>query len=147
MRHCAGITGRNAVPLVRCRGLRLFSGIIRQCPAVVFLFVKRSGAALDDSPVAEDCGYGSENAAYIGFQADRPCIFSVKTGFFGYRKLVPAVYLGKPRKAGTDVVCAVFVTLFYEVVLVPQCRTRSDDCHLTGDYVEQLRKLVKRGFA
>ena len=94
-----------------------------------------------------DCGYGSENAAYIGFQADRLCIFSVKTGFFGYRKLVPAVYLGKPRKAGTDVVCAVFVALFYEVVLVPQCRTRSDDRHLTGDYVEQLRKLVKRGFA
>ena len=100
MRHSAGITGRNAVPLVRCSGLRLFSGIIRQCPAVVFLFVKRSGAALDDSPVAEDCGYGSENAVYIGFQADRPCIFSVKTGFFGAQRRESASACGAFKRNG-----------------------------------------------
>ena len=50
-------------------------------------------------------------------------------------------------QAGADVVCAVLVPFGQQVVLVPEGRARTDDCHIAHKDIPQLGQLVQAGLA
>ena len=111
------------------------------------LFVHRARAALNNAVCLGNGEEGSEKAPDIEGKAHILDIVTVQLCLIGYLKLVTAVYLRPACKPGLDGICAVFIALGYEVVLVPKRRTRPHDSHVLLQNIEYLRKLIKRGLS
>ena len=72
---------------------------------------------------------------------------AVQLRFLGDLQLVAAMDLRPAGQAGADVVCAVLVPLGQQVVLIPEGRARTDDCHIAHKDIPQLGQLVQTGLA
>ena len=102
-----------------------------------------SGAALNDALVPEHIANRHHETGHVHRERHMPCILAVAHGLFLDLKLVAAVDLRPARKPRHDVVCAVFVPLRDQIVLIPQGRPRADDAHLSLQNVEDLRELIQ----
>lgn len=117
------------------------------------LFFHLSGAAFHHTVALQHGGDGTQEALYIqgeGFPAafvQNLSVVAVQAGFYIDFQFIAAVNLCPAGKARSHIVGTVFVTLFHQVELIPQSRTRSDDAHAAYKDIKNLRQFVQTGFS
>ena len=106
-----------------------------------------AGAALYHAVMPEHSGNGAKEALYIQPKADMLHIPAVQLCLFGNFQLVPAMDLRPAGQPRAHIVCAVFIPLGQQIILVPQRRARADDSHIPHKDIPQLGQLVQTGLA
>ena len=104
------------------------------------------GTALDNALVFEYGEHRFEQEPDIVEKAPFFDVFAVKLCLDGDLQFVSAADLRQPCQSRFHVVGVVQIPFGDQVVLVPQGGSRTDETHLTGENVEQLRQLVDRRF-
>lgn len=104
-----------------------------------------AGAALDDAGTKHHAEDGEKEALNVKEKAELFDILAVKARLVHDLELIASVDLRPAGEPGLDVVSAVFIALFDQVILVPKGRARTDDAHLADENIPDLRQLVQAG--
>ena len=120
-----------------------FLTLILVTAMALFLFVQFAGSAFDNASLHQDREKRPEETTAVEEETQILDIFAVEFRLDRNFQFVATVDLSPAGEAGTDVIGAVFVTLFNQIRLVPQGGSRSDDAHLPNEYVENLRQFVE----
>lgn len=88
-----------------------------------------------------------EEALDVHPKSDLGGVHSIQSGLFLDREFISAVDLGPTGQSGGDVVGAVFVPFFDQVVLVPEGGPGADDGHIALQDVVNLWKLIQGSFS
>ena len=106
-------------------------------------FIHSSCTALYYSVTSEHREDRSNKAANVHQQSHMICIIAVQPGFLCDLQFIPSVNLSPSGETGLNIVCSVSVSLFQQIILIPQCRSGTDHCHISPEDVYQLRQFVQ----
>ena len=74
-------------------------------------------------------------------------IFAIQSCFVRNLQFISAIDLRPPGQPRCHIIGTIFLTLCYQIILIPQCRPRSYDTHFSFEDIKNLRKFIQTGFA
>ncbi len=111
------------------------------------VLVDFAGAAFYHAVALEHTDKRAKETLAIKQEALALYVFAVEGCLHGDFEFISAVNLRPTGQAHRYIVCAVLVSFFNQVILVPQRRTRTDDAHGPFENVEHLREFIEARLA
>ena len=106
-------------------------------------FLLCSGSAFYDSVTSKHGEYRSDKAPDIHKRPHLFYILAVQSGFDRDLKFISSVDLCPSGKSRFYIISSVLVTFCDQVILIPQCRSRSDHGHISSGNIPKLRKFIQ----
>ena len=91
-------------------------------------------------PIApQDLGKSQPKNADVETKGLPPEILKIQFDFFGNRQFIPAINLRPSGQSRDQFMNTLRRTQLDQIVLIEQCRPRTNKTHITGDYAPKLR--------
>lgn len=86
-----------------------------------------------------------KEAFHIKWEADLLNIIPVQLCFVRYLQFIPTVDLCPACQARLHIIGIILIPLSHQHILIPECRSRSDNRHVPDEYIPNLRQFVDAG--
>ena len=112
-----------------------------------FCFVQFAGSTFNHTVVHEHGSNCAKKTFQIHPWSQMFDIFAIQSCFVRNLQFISSIDLCPPGQPRCHIIGTIFLTLCYQIILIPQCRPRSYDTHFSFEDIKNLWQFIQTGFA